>query len=152
MPAEFDPPPTQATTSSGSRPICSRHWRPGLAANHRLEVPHNHRKRMRSDDGTEDVVRVGDRRHPIPHGFIDRVAERSRAGRHRSHLGSEHPHVEHVEPLAADVFLTHVDHAVEPESGAGRRGGHAVLPGPGFGDDPFLAHAQGQAGPGRSCC
>ena len=117
---------------------------PRFAADHGLEVADDHREGMRADDGAQDVVRVGHRGHPVAHGFVDRVAQRAGAGGDRAHLGSQHPHVEDVEPLAADVFLAHVDDTVEPESGTGRGGGDAVLPGPRLGDDPLLAHAQGQ--------
>ncbi len=44
--------------------------------------------------------------------------------------------------LAADVLLAHVDDALQAESGTGRGRGDAVLPGPGLGDHPPLAHPQ----------
>ena len=66
--------------------------------------------------------------------------------RHRPHFGAQELHAEHVGPLAADVFLAHVDDAFEAEAGAGRGGGHAVLAGAGLGDDALLAHAARQQG------
>ena len=126
--------------------------RPRLAADHRLKVADDHREGMRADDGAQDVVRVGHGSHPVAHGLVDRVAERAGARGHRPNLGPEHPHVEDVEPLAADVFLAHVDDAIESEAGAGRGRGDAVLPGPRLGDHPLLAHPEGQAAPGRWCC
>ena len=51
---------------------------------------------------------------------------------------------EDVEGLALHVLRAHVDHAFQAELGADGGGGHAVLPGPGFGDDASLTHAAGQ--------
>ena len=64
--------------------------------------------------------------------------------RDRPDLRAEELHAEHVGPLPADVFLAHVDHAVQPEAGTGRGRGHAVLSGAGLGDHPPLAHAARQ--------
>ena len=46
--------------------------------------------------------------------------------------------------LATNVFRPHVDGAREAKVGAGSGRCHAVLPGPGLGDHPRLAHPQGQ--------
>ena len=67
-------------------------------------------------------------------------------------LGPQQLHAEDVGPLAADVFLAHVDHAIQAETGAGGGGGHAVLAGPGLGDHAALAHPQRQQGLARACC
>ncbi len=60
------------------------------------------------------------------------------------HLGPHRPHVEDIQLLAANVLLTHVDHAVEAEAGTGGRSRHAVLAGSGLCDDALLPHPQGQ--------
>jgi len=44
-----------------------------------------------------------------------------------------------VEPLAPHILGAHVDHAFQAQQRAHRGGGHAVLPGAGFGDDAALA-------------
>ncbi len=49
-----------------------------------------------------------------------------------------------VERLARHVLGAHVHHALESEAGADRRRGDAMLPCPGLGDDPPLAHPQGE--------
>ena len=64
----------------------------------------------------------------------------------RPHLGPEQLHAEHIRLLAADVFLAHVDDALQAEAGTGRGGGDAVLPGAGFGDHAPLAHPHGEQG------
>ena len=101
---------------------------------------------MRPDDRAEAVVRGFDRAHPVAEGLVDGVAEGPRAAADRPDLGPQELHAEHVGPLAADVFLAHVDHALQPEAGAGRGGGHAVLAGAGLGDHAPLAHAARQQG------
>ena len=69
---------------------------------------------------------------------------RARAAGDRPDLRAQQLHAEHVGPLPADVFLAHVDHAVQSEAGAGRGRGHAVLAGARLGDHPPLAHAARQ--------
>ena len=63
---------------------------------------------------------------------------------HRPHLGAQELHAKHVGLLPLDIDLAHVDDAFEPEAGAQRRGGDAVLAGTGLGDHPRLVHALGQ--------
>ena len=115
IPAAFDPPPTHATTASGSRPIWSRHWAFVSPADHRLEVADDHRKRVRPDHAADRVVRRLRRAHPVAHRFVGRVSQGPRAGRHRHDRRAQRPHVEDVELLAADVFLAHVDRAFDAE-------------------------------------
>ena len=101
---------------------------------------------MRADDRAEEIVRGFDRAHPVAHGLVDGVAERARAAGDRPDFGAQQLHAEDVGPLPADVLLAHVDDALQPEAGAGRGRGHAVLAGAGFGDHARLAHAAGQQG------
>jgi hypothetical protein len=111
-----------------------------------LEIADDAGKRMRPDHRAEDVVRRLDAGHPVPHGLVDRVAQRPRTAGYRPHLGTQQLHAEHVGRLTAHVLLAHVDHARQTEMGASGRGGHAVLPGSGLGDHPLLAHPQRQQG------
>ena len=147
MPAALLPPPTQATTTSGSRPSRSRNCCARLAADDRLEVADDHRERVRAHHGADDVVRV-----------LDTLLIQSRMASLMAslsvfwplstgdHVRAEQLHAEDVELLAADVLGAHVDDALQAEDGRGRGRGHAVLAGAGLGDDPLLAHAQGQQG------
>ena len=125
---------------------------PRLAADDRLEIADDPRKGMRPHHRAEAIVGRLDRAHPVAEGLVHGVAEGPRAAGHRPHLRPEELHAEDVGPLAADVFLAHVDHALQAEAGAGRGGGHAVLAGTRLGDHPPLAHPQGQAGPAPACC
>ena len=61
-------------------------------------------------------------------------------------LAAQRLHLEDVELLPADVFLAHVDLALQAEEGGGGGRGDAVLAGPGLGDDARLAHALRQQG------
>ena len=74
------PPPTQATTTSGRRPACSRICARASRADHRLELAHHQRIRMRAERRAEQVVRVGDIGHPVAHRLVDRVLQRAAAG------------------------------------------------------------------------
>ena len=60
----------------------------------------------------------------------------------RDHGGAEQLHAVHVEPLPRHVLRAHVHHALEPEPGAHRRGGDAVLARAGLRDDAALAHPE----------
>jgi hypothetical protein len=118
--------------------------RPGLVTDDPLELAHHHRERMRAGHGTEQVVRRVDVGHPVAHRLVDGVLEGAAAGMDGHDLGPEQSHPGDVERLPPGVLLAHVDDAVEPEQGGGRRGGDTVLAGAGLRDDPGLAHLPGQ--------
>ncbi len=66
--------------------------RPGLVADHPLEVADERGERVRAGDRAEHVVRVAHRRRPIPQRLVDRVLQRSAAGGDRDDLGAEQLH------------------------------------------------------------
>ena len=140
----FDPPPTQA--------------RPGRAAGPRAPAPARG-PRARSptaDRGRARVgVRAGGGADQVVGGLDvgDPVADAPRSSRPSASRAAESTgitsapsmsHADDVELLAADVLLAHVDVALQAEPGAHRRRGDAVLAGAGLGDDPRLAHPQGE--------
>ena len=137
---------------SGRRPYSFEHLRARLAADDRVEIAHHHRVRMRSGDGADDVERVVDVGDPVAHRFVERVLQRLRSRRDRHDLRAEQLHAIDVDRLALDVDRAHVDDALEAEPRGNRRAGDAVLAGAGLGDDAALAHALGDAAPGRRCC
>ena len=51
-----------------------------LAADHRLELAHHQRIRMRPEHRSEQVVGVGDVGDPVAHRLVDRVLQRAAAG------------------------------------------------------------------------
>ena len=130
----------------GQPAVAVQHLRPGLDADHPLELPDQHRERVRTGDRADQVVGVVDAGDPVAHRVVHRVLERLGAGLDGDHLGAEQPHPGHVEGLAFGVHLAHVDRAVEAEQGRRGRGGHPVLAGAGLGDHPGLAHPPGQQG------
>src|SRR6202167_5928987 len=96
---------------------------------------------MRARDGAdavEGIVHIGD---PITQRIVHRILQRARAGFYRDHFGTQHFHADDIGLLPLDIDRAHIDHAVEPEPRAQRRGGDAMLAGAGFGDDAPLAHA-----------
>ena len=123
-----------------------QHLRPGLGADHPLELADQHRERVRAGDRADQVVGVVDPGDPVAHRVVHRVLERLGAGLDGDHLGAEQPHPGHVERLPLGVDLAHVDRALEAEQGGRRRRGHPVLAGAGLGDHPGLAHPAGQQG------
>ena len=116
----------------------------GFLADHRLEVAHHHRIRMRAGDGADQVIGVLDIGDPVAQRLVHRVLQRGRARGHRLHLGAQQLHAEHVGLLPLDVGGAHVDGAGQAEQRAHRGGGDAMLAGAGLGDDARLAHAPGQ--------
>lgn len=119
---------------------------PGLDPDHPVEVADHGREGVRTRDGAEEVVGVVDVGDPVPERLVDGVLEGAAARLHGDDLGAEHPHTGDVEGLPPGVDLTHVDGALEAEQGTGGRRGHPVLPRPGLGDDPRLAHPPGEKG------
>ena len=109
-------PPTQATTASGSRPVCVEALRPRLLADDRLELAHHQRIRMRPERRAEQVVGVADVGHPVAHRLVDGVLQRAAARIHAAHRRAEQAHAEHVERLPRHVVGAHVDDALEPSS------------------------------------
>ena len=124
--------------------VALQHLGAGLGADDPLELPDQHRERVRARDGADEVVGVVDGGDPVAHRVVHRVLERLGARLDGDHLGAEQPHPGDVQRLPLGVDLAHVDGAAEPEEGRGGRGGHAVLAGAGLGDDAGLAHPPGQ--------
>ena len=115
-----------------------------LAADHRLKIADDHRKRVRPDDRADDVMRVIDGAHPVAHRFVGGVLERLAAAGDFDDVRPHQLHAEDIQALPANVLRAHVDVALEPEQRRGGRGGDAMLAGAGLGDHALLAHAQGQ--------
>ena len=140
----FEPPPTQATSASGSRPsassICARVSTPITA----LEVAHHRRIGVRAGRRADQVVGVRDVGHPVAQGLVHGVLQGRRAAGHRPHLRAQQVHAQDIGRLPLHVDRAHVDDAGQAEEGADGGGGHAVLARAGLGDDPRLAHAPGQ--------
>ncbi len=141
MPIALLPPPTHARTYSGSALVASAYWRLGLVADHPLQVAHQLRERVGTDDRADDVVGVPHGRGPVAQRLVHRFLQRLGPGGDRHDLGAQQLHACHVGRLAADVFLAHVHDARKAEEGAGRGAGHAVLAGAGLGDDALLAQS-----------
>ncbi len=115
-----------------------------LAADHRLEIAHQHRVGVRAGHRADDVEGVAHVGHPVAQGLVHGILEGGGAAGHRVDPGAEQLHAEDVQRLAADVLLPHEDVALHAEQGGDRGGGHAVLAGAGLGNHLALAHAPGQ--------
>ena len=81
---------------------------------------------------------------PVADCLIGGIFEGFVTAGHGTNLCSQHLHLLYVEVLTGNIGLTHIDYAGHIHQGAYGSGGHTVLSGSGFGDDPFLAHATGQ--------
>ena len=115
-----------------------------LVADDGLEVAHHGRIGMRAGDGTDDVEGILDVGDPVAQRLVHGVLQRPGAGCYRDDVGAQQLHPKDVGGLALDVRLAHVDDTRDVEQRAHRRRRHPVLSGPGFGDDPGLAHALGE--------
>ncbi len=141
----LEPPPTQATTASGSRPAACQDLRARLVADDRLEVAHHDRVGVRPGHRADDVVGVLDVRHPVAHGLVHRVLQRARARLHRP------PPVRPSSCMRKTFSACRSTSSApmktsqgSPKSARGGGRGHAVLAGAGLGDDAPLAHAPRQ--------
>jgi hypothetical protein len=95
----------------------------------------------RRADDVEGVVDVGTQSRSA--SFIASFSVCERRG-HRHHLGAQQLHAEHVGRLPLDIARAHEDGAGQAEARRHGGGGHAMLAGAGFRDDPRLAHALGE--------
>ena len=112
-----------------------------LLPNHAVEIAHHHRIRVRAQGGSQNIMRGTDIRHPVAHGFVDRFLEGFLAGFDADTLSPHQPHPKYVQGLALHIHGAHVNAAFETKLRADCGRGHTMLTRPGFGDDPFFAHA-----------
>ncbi len=140
MPMALLPPPTQATMASGQPADLIETLAARLLADDGLELANHERIRVRPEDGSEQVVAVGDVGDPVAHRLVDGVLQRARAGVDAPHGRAEQLHPEDVQRLALHVVGAHVDVAVEPQERTDRRRRDAVLPGAGLGNHAPLPH------------
>ena len=124
----------------GELPFDLLDLRARLAADHRLQLAHEQRVRVRAGDGADHVVGRADVGDPVAQRLVHRVLERRGAVLDGVDLGAEQLHPQDVQRLALDVDRAHVDLARQAEERAGGGGGDAVLAGAGLGDDARLAH------------
>jgi hypothetical protein len=137
----LEPPPMQAMSESGRRPSALLHLLAHLVADHALEIAHHGRIGMRARDRADAIERVVHVRHPVAQRLVHRVLERFVPDCHGHDFGAEQIHAEDVRLLPLDVDRAHIDHALQAEARAGRRGRNAMLARAGLGDDALLAHA-----------
>ena len=75
-PMAFEPPPTQATQRVGQPPLGLLDLRARLAADHRLQLAHERRVRVRAGDRADDVVGGADVGDPVAQRLVHGVLER----------------------------------------------------------------------------
>ena len=125
----------------GLAPRQFRHLLFRFAADHRLEVAHHHRIRMRPRDGADDVKSVFDVGHPVAHRLVQSILQGPGTAFHGHHGRTQQLHAVDVLHLAPDVFRAHVDHAFHAVARGDGGSSHAVHAGTGLGNYPRLAHA-----------
>ena len=149
----LEPPPTQATSVSGSRPFGLLHLRARLVADDALEVAHHGGIGVRAGHRADDVDRCP--RHWRPSRAAPRSSRPSSVAVPECTGRTSAPSSfmrKHVGLLPLDVGGAHVDDAGHVEEGADRGGGDAVLAGAGLGDDAALAHAPRQQDLAHASC
>src|SRR5688500_12863308 len=109
-----------------------------------LEVAHDPGIRRWSDHAPYDVVGVLHVSHPVPYGLVDGVFEGTRTAQDWHDVRPQELHPYYVQPLAAGVFLAHVDDALLAVEGRDGGRGDAVLACAGLRDYAFLAHPVGE--------
>ena len=81
-----------------------------LTTDHRLQLPHEIRIRVRADDRAEQVISIERVRDPVAQRLVDGSAQRAIAALDRHDARTEQPHAPHVRRLALHVDGTHVHH------------------------------------------
>ena len=128
----------------GKTAFALQHLLAGFVADHRLEVAHHGRVRVRTGRRADQIVGGVDVGDPVAQGLVHGVLEGAQARCHRPDLGAEQLHAEYVGLLPLDVRGAHVDHAGQAVAGRHGGRGHAMLTGARLGDDALLAHAPRQ--------
>lgn len=95
-------------------------------------------RRADAVDGILVIARIGFKSR------VDRLLQGFEAEGDRHHLGAQDFHAGHIGSLLGNVDFAHVNFTFQPEIGGGGCERDAVLPCPGFGDQPLLAHEFGQ--------
>ena len=99
---------------------------------------------MRASYRSDDVMGLSNVGGPVPECLIQGVLKCTAAGVHADNTGSHELHAEDIKRLPLHVFGSHVHVTFKSEPCSYRCGCHAVLPGAGFGNNTWLAHAPGQ--------
>ena len=76
----FEPPPTQATATSGKPPASAEHLRARLAADHRLQLAHQIGIGMRAHGRAQTIIGAVGIGHPVAQRLVDGGAQRLVAG------------------------------------------------------------------------
>ena len=118
-----------------------QHLRPGLAADHRLQLAHQIRIGMRSHGRAQNIIGAVGVGNPVAQRLVDGGAQGLIPGGHRYHGGTHELHAAHVGSLALDVDSTHVHEAGQSQTRRGGGARHTVLSGAGFRDDALGAKA-----------
>ena len=86
--------------------------RPRFPPDHALKIAHHQRIRMRSQRAAQQIISIGNIRHPVAQRFIDRILQGLRSGIDFAHFGAEQLHAEHIQRLTPHVFRSHVNDAL----------------------------------------
>ena len=122
-------------------PLPLEDLRPGLVADHALQVAHERRVGRGTDDRADHVVGALHVRDPVADRGRGRLLQRSGTGVDRRDRRSQQLHALDVRPLPARVLDPHVDDALHVEQRADSGRCDTVLAGARLGDDAPLAHA-----------
>ena len=112
-----------------------------LFANHTMKVAHHHWEWMRTERGTDNVMRGADVGDPVTHRFVDCFLERALPRGNAPYFSTTEAHTVNVQRLTTHVLLAHVNHAFEAHLRTHRRSGDTMLTSARLGDDAFLAHS-----------
>ena len=108
---------------------------PSLHPDHAVKIADNHRERVGTQRGADDVMGVFHAGHPVAHRFVDGFLEGCLPGRHGADFRAHQAHPRDVERLPLHIDLAHVNDALHPEAGADRCRRDTVLAGSRFRDD-----------------
>ena len=128
----------------GEPSCCLQDLLAGLASDHRLEIAHERRVRVRPDDASDEVVRCFDVGNPVADRLVDGVLERAAAGGDGLDRCAQQAHAVDVGRLTPDVLLAHVNDALETHLCTDSGRGHPMLACAGLGDDAFFAQPAGE--------
>ena len=116
----------------------------GFDSDDAMKVAHHHGVGMRAQGTAKNVMSVAHVGDPVAKRFVNGFLQGLLASFNSADIRSEQFHADDIEVLTLHVNGAHVNDTFEPETGRYRRGGDAVLTGPGFSDNAFLAKSLGE--------
>mmetsp|Transcript_7034 Transcript_7034/g.10743 ORF Transcript_7034/g.10743 Transcript_7034/m.10743 type:complete len:219 (-) Transcript_7034:1434-2090(-) len=122
-------------------PCLLKHLFPRFTPDDRLEITNNFWKRVRSNCRSNKIVGRSNIRHPITHGFVDRIFQCARSRINCNNFCTQHLHSENIKGLTLDICCTHIHDTFHLELCASCSCCNSMLSCSCFSNDPLFSQS-----------